>query len=246
MVLNKKLVVVGFALVSICLSAALSFQSRASLTSSKHKQQDNFSNYPIADAASPEPIDPNQLIKRRAKSEKYKQYKRNIGPGVVRAIEIYHWPPRFPELPVLQSDAVVVGKVTAAAAYLTEDKTGVYSEFTFCVEEVIKASRTPLATGAFVTLDRAGGRVRFPSGKISQFSLDGFGMPRVGHRYLLFLKGDAEQDFQIITGYELLNGRVFPLDRSTSSDTNFDIFKNSEEGFVLNKVRNLKQTSSGQ
>jgi hypothetical protein len=211
----------------------------------RQKQDDGASEYPIADVVAAEPIDPKQILKKRAKSEKYKQYKNYIGPGVVRASEIYHWPPGFPELPVVQSDAVIVGEVITASAHLTEDKKAVYSEFTLCVSEIIKDSRTPLAVGTFVTIDRAGGRVRYPSGKISQFSLDGFGMPRVGRRYLLFLKGDVDQDFQIITGYELRNGLVFPLDKSTSSDTNFDIFKNSEEGFVLNKVRNLLQTAHG-
>jgi hypothetical protein len=42
---------------------------------------------------------------------------------------------------------------------------------------------------------------------------DGKPMPHVGREYVIFLKYDVEaKDYPIITGYELKDGKVIPLD----------------------------------
>lgn len=202
----------------------------------KPKQQDDFSTYPIADADALDPKDAKEILKRRAKNKKYREYKNHIGPGV-RAYEIYHWPPRFPVLPVAQSDGVIIGEVTHASAHLTEDRSSVYSEFTVCVQEILKNDQLPLTVGGSVTLDRPGGRVRYSNGKTSQFSLAGFGMPLVGGRYVFFIKGDAEEDYQIVTAYQIQQGRIYPLDKTTSSDTRFEVHANADEVLFLRKLR---------
>jgi len=46
-----------------------------------------------------------------------------------------------------------------------------------------------------------------------------------------------ERGFTLITGYELREGRVFALDRSTSSETNFSIYDGIEEASFLNKLK---------
>lgn len=69
-------------------------------------------------------------------------------------------------------------------------------------------------------------------------------MPQKGKQYLLFIKrGGTEEDYQIITGYEIRQGRVFPLDMSTSSDTNFGIYTNSDAALFLNKIREAANKS---
>jgi len=162
-----------------------------------------------------------------------------VGPGVKGSF-IYHWPPGFPELPVAQSDAVILGTVAEARAELTEDESGVYSEFTINIDEVLKDdSQQPLSPGNSIVVDRPGGRVKYDTGHISLFWLAGFGMPGKGGQYVLFIeRGGPDEDYRIITGYEIRQGRVYPLDKSTSSDTNFDIYTGSEEASFLNKVRN--------
>ncbi|MFN2577129.1 MAG: hypothetical protein ABR607_05510 [Pyrinomonadaceae bacterium] len=117
-------------------------------------------------------------------------------------------------LPTYNSDAVVLGYVTDASAYLSEDKTSVYSEFGFQISQILKNSRTSVLDGtSTVTVLRPGGGVRFPSGTVRYFLVGGRGLPRAGKRYLLFLKyDDLAQSFYIVTGYELREGRVFPLD----------------------------------
>jgi len=241
---NRKtaVVLVLLVLAALAVSGGAALRSRSGLHSSRQRPEDK-SSYPIADADAPDPTDAKKILKRQAKNKKYREYRDHIGPGV-RAYEVYHWPPGFPTLPVAQSDAVIIGEVTDASAHLTEDKSSVYSEFTVCVEEILKNNQPSLAVGGSVTLDRPGGRVRYSSGKTSQFMLAGFGMPLVHRRYVFFIKGDSEQDYQIITGYEIHDGHVYPLDETTSSDTKFEIHANADERQFLDNLRQLSQQLS--
>ncbi|MGB9181763.1 MAG: hypothetical protein WCB68_21210 [Pyrinomonadaceae bacterium] len=227
-------------LVILCIAGATAIAARRSqkAASSKQERQDDASQFPIADVTAPKPTNPREIAKRKAKSKKYAQAHNDIGPGV-RAVEYYHWPPGFPELPVAESDAVVIGVACKATAHLTEDETGLYSEFTIRIDEILKTDgQASLSTGDSIIADRLGGRVRYPTGEMGQFSIGGFGMPREGKRYVLFLKrGGEDEDYQIVTGYELRQGRVYPLDRSSSNETNFDIYANSDEASFLNKIR---------
>lgn len=117
-------------------------------------------------------------------------------------------------LPTHISDAVVIGQVIDANAHVSEDKTSVYSEFAVQVAEVLESSgAAPLAPGLTATVLRPGGGVRIPSGRVRKFVVDGRSLPRVGRRYVLFLKYDnLAGDFYIVTGYELRDGKVLPLD----------------------------------
>lgn len=229
---------------ALLVAAALPTSDSSRPNTEQHKpKQDDFSNYPIADGDAPDPKGTKEALKRRAKNKKYREYKNRIGPGF-KAYEIYHWPPGFPTLPVAHSDAVIIAEVTDGSAHLTADKSSVYSEFTVCIEEVLKNDQPPLLVGSSVTLDRPGGRVRYSNGKTSQFSLAGFGMPLVGGRYVFFIKGDAEEDYQIITAYQIQQGRIYPLDKTTSSDTRFETHAGADEQLFLNKLRQLSQTLS--
>jgi hypothetical protein len=223
---------------TLCLAAATATAALQSknLIPAQQKQQGAINQIPIADASEPESKDPVKIAKRKAKSKKYDQYN-DIGPGISAGQRVYHWPPGFPTLPISQSDAVVIGDITDASATLTEDKAAVYSEFSVSINEVVKNdTETPLSIGVSIVVDRPGGRVRYPTGHISQFTIAGWGMPKEGSRYVLFLKR-GEQDYQIITGYELREGRVYPLDRTTSSDTDFNRYINAEEIPFLKKLR---------
>lgn len=126
-------------------------------------------------------------------------------------------------LPVEKSSVVLLGEITAAKAYLSEDKTAVYSEFEVRIQAVLKNnSNQTLRAGESIAAERFGGRVRLPSGKLFIAAVDNQDMPRVGGKYLLFLTNDfigakhSEEDFNILMGYELKGGKVFPLDRTSS------------------------------
>ena len=67
--------------------------------------------------------------------------------------------PEEPALPIIQSDAIVIGQVTSAQAHLSSDKTNVYSEFVVRVNDVLKSDRFGLpGVGGFITTTRPGGR----------------------------------------------------------------------------------------
>ncbi len=147
----------------------------------------------------------------------------------------------LPALPVAQSDVVVVGQVTEAESFLSADRTGVYSEFTVQIGEVLKDDgESRIAPGSSLAAQRAGGQVRFPSGRSHLYSVSNELMPQVGRRYLLFLtKQEEGQAFHILTGYELDNGTVLPLDRHEQ----FRGLQGKEEVSLLDAVRRLTSAS---
>lgn len=122
----------------------------------------------------------------------------------------------FPsDLPVGESDLIVEGKVTDSAAYLSNDKGIVYSEFTVRVSDVIKATGDAnVNKNDSIVTERIGGRVRYPDGRITRFNTRGQGSPMKGKRYLLFLTGAERGNYRILTGYELQGNKVFALDGS--------------------------------
>lgn len=235
-------------IVLTCYVAVSGLRTKTSGVPSGGKQDTvDESQFPLADEAAPEPSTQAERTKKINKERKYKKYTDTVGPGVTVASVHYHWPPGFPTLPVAQSDAVVIGNVSSARAYLTSDKNAVYSEFAIHLSKVLKNdSRTPLSPGDSIVAARPGGRVRYTSGHVSRFSLTGHGMPRVMRQYVFFLTRDnqEEDDYHVVTGYELRNGRIFPLDTTTSSDTDFDAYINMDEAAFFNQLSTALAQSS--
>ncbi|HEX3557863.1 MAG TPA: hypothetical protein VHU19_01575 [Pyrinomonadaceae bacterium] len=123
------------------------------------------------------------------------------------------------DLPAAQSDLIVEGKVTGSQAFLSEDKTGVYSEFYLTVSDVIKAAPgVSINKGDAVTAERFGGRVRYPSGQVVRYRASGEGSPMKGKKYLFFLKKASDGNYRVLTAYELQGNHVLALD---GSRTNF-------------------------
>ena len=140
--------------------------------------------------------------------------------------------PAFP----ITSDVIVVGTIREAKAYLSEDRTNIYSEVSLSIEEILKAPpQYGLKVGGTVSGDRRGGGVRFPSGKILRREYWMRRIPAAGRRYLLFLKDAGDAGFSIVTGYELTGKGVQPLDGDVGNDDS--VFKNYE------KLRNISEAS---
>jgi hypothetical protein len=125
-------------------------------------------------------------------------------------------------MPFAASDAVAIGTITTGQAYLSNDKRELYSEFKFSLKEVIKNSQAPyLRTGDTIDIQRRGGAVRLPSGKVLTRGAIHESMPRIGTRYLLFLKYDVStEDYSILMGYELAGNAVYRLDELNFNDGN--------------------------
>jgi hypothetical protein len=204
--------------------------------------------WPLVNFDAPEPVEPEKRAKRRAKSARYYRehtvYEPPDRPGVTyKSLITNEWEVGLPALPASRSDAIVIGEVLDAQAFVTDNKQGVYSEFNVRVGEILKNDGcTPFANGNVITTERVGGRVKFPSNRILPVSIAGQGMPRVGLRYLFFLKRfDGEwQDYHILTAYELRDGRVSPLDGIKSDGGSlwkFDEYEDWDESAFIKAVQ---------
>lgn len=116
--------------------------------------------------------------------------------------------------PTAKSDAVIKGVVRRAQAFLSQDATGVYSEFDVEVDTVIQQSASrSIEPGGTVTVLRYGGAISLPTGLVRVRDADET-MPLLGGTYVLFLKQYSSSDsaLMLMTGYRLEAGKVAPLD----------------------------------
>ena len=218
---------------------------------SHKKQSKDLSRFPIVDFHTEEPRDPILRAKKEARGRKYGN--KHMAPISERTDQVFSatdWEARLPALPVNQSDAVVRGTITGAEAHLTPDKTGIFSEFKIVIDLVLKNdAENPLDVGRTMNVERNGGRVRMPSGKIVVSWVKNQNMPRLGGRYVLFLthtfesRGDAGKDFYILTGYELRDGQVFPMD-DTLPGHPITAYTNTSESVFLNDLISAIANSS--
>jgi HAMP domain-containing protein len=241
----------AFALVGAVFAVASVLRvPRQSNSLAQHERADETVT-PIVDFNAPTPADPREKALRRSRSKLYdyagdptdaKKFSLTEGSEpVLLDLPISDGPKESP-IPVQQADAVVIGIIIDARAYLSNDKTNVYSEFTTSLVDVLLNDRSAsLYAGAVITTSRRGGTVKLPSGKTLVRGALGRTMPQIGNRYLLFLRKNEEgQTFSIITGYELRNGKVIPLDglsKKTPQFSQYAAYENADETTLLNQVR---------
>jgi hypothetical protein len=252
---NKKFLAVLGIVVVVAASAATTFRRQTDAAGGQSAKR--AAHLPVADYASTDaPNDPRGRAGRKAKSSRFNgrgEVITELPDGVEQLPTINHWWAGLSALPVAQSSVVVLGKVTDARAFLSGDKTDVYSEFTFQIEEVIKGDGSAaLVPGASITADRRGGGVRFPSGRIQRHAVAGMHLPEADGRYVLFLKSEgAGQDFVILTGYELGGGKVSALDATEVVDERtklpFSVYEGKSEVEFLQAVRDaVGRAASGE
>ena len=172
------------------------------------------SRLPVTDFNTPEPQDAKKRADRVARGAKFESNDLVLDASADVVTSTGNWAAGLSAIPVDKSDVIVVGNITNAQAYTTHSKTHVYSVFTVQLTEVIKDDvGNSIKGNSFVDVDRIGGRVRFPNGRVSQYFIVGQHMPEVGKQYLLFLtKSGAKGDYGILTGYEIRDGIIYPLD----------------------------------
>ena len=178
--------------------------------------------FPLLDYANRKPVNPTEELKRLIKSKKYNnKNSQPIGELSEQIYVINEWDVGLPALPVSRSAAVILGKVTHSEVFLSEDLTSIYSEFTIDVDQVIKNDKkAPLKPGDSITTQRLGGRVRLFSGKVVVSQVNHQDLPHVGRSYILFLThefpigGALDEDLFILTGYEIRDNQILPLDKT--------------------------------
>ena len=198
----------------------------------KLREEEQKKHFPIADFNEPEP---KEGVEREQRKQKRKR-KNGLGlvnlkpePNSGGGLFLPHNQFNFPALPVKESSVVVIAEVLRSEAHLSEDKTAVFSEFTIRLTDVLKADSSLQSSEMIV--ERLGGYVRYPDGRKLLYRVGTGGMPRVGARYLFFLKPSPELDYSILTAYEFGDKGIIPLDSSGQFQ--------QYEGYDSNALRSL-------
>lgn len=182
----------------------------SSASPSSQKRKIDINRFPIAEFANSQPTD----AKRKDRGKKRDNSNWAVSPDAASdsTVSVDSVDLTLPAFPVEKAGAVVIGAITDGKAYLSNDKTGVYSSFVVTVDEILK-NPGKLTVGSSIEIEREGGRVRFPSGRVHLYLLSEQDMPHAGGRYIFFLsKTDYESVFEIITGYEIRGDLIYPLD----------------------------------
>jgi hypothetical protein len=244
-------------LLIICMSAVTTVvglrgqapDNRNSASSEEKLKLEFESQFPIADYNQTEVADPQERIKRSAKSKLFNGHKNDINENIEVISSSRHWADKLPALPVLQSDAVIIGKGRTAKAFITDENSAVYSEFEIEVREVLKNDNNLLSLGSLAVAEREGGRVKTPSGRIGISFTDGMGMPRLGKQYVFFLThnfpygGKREQDYYILTAYELDAEHIRPIDNPGGGTHPIARYTNADKTTFLNELRSAIEHS---
>lgn len=253
---NKKLWILVFVVVIITVTTSITtFRSQGQQASQSDQTQDKMTQYkqaraefesqfPIVDynalvsnkAEDPDKTKVEELEKRKAKNNRYDNFRfvsDNPNPKTIESSLTDEG--QLSPIPVNESKIVIIGEILNAQANLSNNKFSVYSEFTVRIEKVLKNSISLEVITENITIDRLGGFVRYPNGQKVLYSISGNGMPRVGKRYVLFLtKPDESPNYNILTGYELKEDKVYPLDttykfKPYKGKSKIDLFKTVEE-----------------
>jgi hypothetical protein len=208
-----------FVLLVLFATVSLSLSNRNKADAGQDKKQPDLSHFPMVDYEAVRQNDPNKDARRQKKSKKYnRKHAPRIGESTEQIFHSIDWEVGLPAFPVTRSAAIVIGEITNVTAYLSEDETNIYSEFSIRVDEILKHDlANPIVIGGSVSAQREGGRVRFASGQTVAATVNHQDMPRIGRKYVVFLThsfplGGKIEEFYLLTAYELRDGRVFPLD----------------------------------
>lgn len=254
MLTNFKYLVGAVVLTVSLLFTATFYKAKSALSASFYSQDNHSRNLPTLDYET-EVTKP----KSKERKDKGKHFKGSANPDTRKPIDELPegveplpitgaWWRGLSALPIEQSDVVVLGVVTSREAHLSEDRTGIYSEFTVLVSEVIKDPAKTIISGTPISVNRSGGAVRFKSGKIQNYQLAHQGMPDVNAQHVLFLRKTSDGDLLILTGFKLVNGHVTPLDGNENNDPRlvlpFAKFAGTDEAEFLKAVRDAATSSA--
>jgi hypothetical protein len=241
---SQKLALVVLA--TIVMGVAVIIIARSGQSQSKNVQHSLIieEDIPTADFDAPKLINSKEKEIRELRGKKYTSgiplEKLEGENGILEDPDLYSVEPAFP---VGQSDVIILGTVTDSRAFISNDKTAVYSEFQVTVDQIIKNDKNRSVTEkSNLVVERVGGNVRFPSGKIVRRGEDGHNLPRKNTQYFLFLKWEEEgKDFSIVTGYKVHGQTVYPLDGFATQNPrvyeNYDLYKNANLSEFLSKLR---------
>jgi hypothetical protein len=194
--------------------------------------------FPIIDYYALETTDAEALKKKQIRARRYDRSNSqpiqdsNIDGRVLNN----HWSEGMSPLPASDSDVILIGTVLSGKANFSHDKASVYSDFDVQVDEALKGQ---LASKQ-ISVERYGGAVRFPSGRLQKYEISGQGLPQLGQRYVFFLKQLDNDSYKIVTAYNVGEDTVTPLDgfaAEASGKYPFDQYQGFQTSIFLQLVR---------
>lgn len=201
----------------------------------------DLSKYPIVDYDAPEHAKAAEREERKIKNKRY-----DVSLAVVKnpppeadASLGYDVEPLSSAIPFAESRLIVIGEILNLKALLSNEKKGIYSEYLVAVQRILKEGKQKKTqTGEVITIDRAGGIVRYPSGQKMLYLLDWQDLPEPAGRYIFFLNNDDAKNpnYKILTGYKLESGKVKALDNHAA----FRKFNGMSETDFINLVLSKK------
>ncbi len=225
----------GLVFLMVLVTITISYGTRDSYSqqddSVKQESQskEDLTKYLIVDYDAPKPADAEKLKQREIKNKRFDNYHVvSSKPHPETDGVILNYDEMLPSetIPIEKSNLIVTGQIVSGEAFLSNDKRAVYSEYIVAIDEILKGDNPNFTTGSTITIDRFGGYVRYPNGQKVLYKLSELDLPTVGSRYVLFLKTSGKSsNYQIITGYEIKEDIVKPLDDS----------------FVIRKFREKKE-----
>jgi hypothetical protein len=150
-----------------------------------------------------------------------------------------------PGIPVTGIHTIVIGTVVSGKCFVAADHTHVYTDYSVKVDQVLRQDPTAnLNVGDVVVAAREGGAVHFPSGHVTNILVAGRGLPEIGSQYILFLWKPIPEfpEYEMVPeagGYQVKNGRVYPLDDVNSQ------YVGVEAPIFLDEVRKAIAASEG-
>lgn len=193
---------------------------------------DREDRYPVVDFDETEPADAVKRAKLKRQKQRYDKDSPFSRPGP-KDVEVAfrpEWQFDFPSFPISNSDVVAIGEVLNAEAHRSQNQLNVFSVFDVKVVEVLKGNN--LTSESVINVQRIGGFVKYPNDRKVLFRLVGNGMPAVGSRYVFFLTA-LDEDYRILTAYELGPEGVEPLDKSRQ----FEVYAGKNEAEFLAALR---------
>ena len=210
----------------------------AQKSSSADKFEEAKQHFPVAEYHEPELADPAKNAAKKEKQKRHNNFRfvaKNPRSWQTESVFLPEGNFDFPALPVAKSQLIVVGRVSEARAHLSEHKMNVYSEFLIVVSSVLKTPNEEITNSSLLTIERLGGKVKYPGGQKVLFRIFGWNMPKVGSEYLFFLNSQNKLDWEIVTAYEFTESGALPLDESSQ----FEALRGTSSSEVLKQVRAL-------
>jgi len=218
------LVVVFFAVITMAAGVHWAQSKRSDPNGQEQKRRnvkDEVLNT-VIDAA-PDEVDAEKKAARKAKNKRFNGSANMLleqPEGGYSGTLLESEPPPFP----VSSDLIVVGRIQNRQPYVSDNMSCVYTELTVHVDEILKNNTTsPVYTFEPLIIDRKGGAIRMPNGRIFRYLVGHLGIPAIGKRYVLFLDRQADRDYKLIVGYELAEKTIIPLENFGDRESLLDL-----------------------